>query len=261
MREPKVTRATWARRHIMSKSSWFPFFRHGPAQTNEPHLSEPPLEYVEVETGPRPTASVVWLHGVGADGHHFLPIVGQLSQAATPLRFVFPHAPMRSIALCNGERMRGWYDLRNIDRQKDQDEVSIRASFEAISSLLHRERERGIAAGRIVLAGFSQGGSMALFAGPRFPEKLAGIVSLSGYRLIASSFEAERQACNQDTPIFIGHGTRDPVVDMREGELARDLLRAAGYPVEWHPCSAGHEVSTEETALIGNFLARILRIA
>jgi len=217
------------------------------------------LETVEVETGARPTGSVIWLHGVGADGHHFTPLASELTApTGAALRFVFPHAPVRTITLCNGERMRGWYDLRNVDRQQQQDEEAIRASCDAVCALLRRERERGIPSHRILLGGFSQGAAMSLFIGPRYPETLAGIVALSGYRLIAPRFEAERQACNQRTPLFLAHGTRDPVIAVREGELARDMLCAAGYAVEWHTYPIGHEVSAEETAAVAAFLATVL---
>ena len=222
-------------------------------------MSERLLETVEVETGARPTASVIWLHGVGADGHQFEPLVGQLTRAASPpLRFVLPHAPIRRITLCNHQPMRGWYDLRNVDRQIGQDEEAIRASQAAISALLLRERERGIPSDRIVLGGFSQGASMALYVGPRFPETLAAVVALSGYRLIASTLQTERHEANRQTPFFLGHGTADPVVRLKEGELARDLLRRAGYAVEWHVYPAGHEVPAEEVAAVADFLANIL---
>jgi phospholipase/carboxylesterase len=154
--------------------------------------------------------------------------------------------------------MRGWYDLRNVDRQLEQDEESIRSSYAAVSALLHRERERGIPAGRLVLAGFSQGAAMSLFAGPRCPERLAGIVVLSGYRLIAASFDTERERVNQHTPIFMGYGTSDPVISVREGEIARDMLLARGYPLEWHTYAIGHEVSAQELADVADFLARVL---
>lgn len=222
-------------------------------------MSEPLLETIEVETGARPTASIVWLHGVGADGHQFEPLVGQLTRAASPpLRFVFPHAPIRSITLCNGVPMRGWYDLRNIDRQIGQDEEAIRASHAAISALLQRECERGIPSERLVLGGFSQGAAMSLYVGLRFPKALAAVVALSGYRLIASTVQAERQEANRKTPFFLGHGTADPVVSLEEGELARDLLREAGYAVEWRVYPVGHEVPGEEVAAIADFLAKIL---
>ena len=222
-------------------------------------MSEPALETVEVVTGPRPTASVVWLHGVGADGHQFEPLAEQLTgPSSPPLRFVFPHAPWRRITLCNGERMRGWYDLRNTDRQLQQDEQAIRASCAAVDALLRRECERGIPSRRIVLGGFSQGAAMSLFVGPRFPARLAGVIALSGYRLIASSLRAERQACNSDTPFFLAHGTADPVIAAHEGELARDMLQAEGYSLEWHTFPIGHEVSPEERAAVATFLARIL---
>lgn len=222
-------------------------------------MSEPALETVELETGARPTASIVWLHGVGADGHQFEPLAGQLTRPSGPaLRFVFPHAPWRRITLCNGERMRGWYDLRNTDRQLQQDEEAIRASCAAVEALIRRECGRGIPSQRIVLGGFSQGAAMSLFVGPRFPARLAGVIALSGYRLIASSLRAERQACNADTPFFLAHGTVDPVIAARDGELARDMLRAEGYAVEWHTYPIGHEMSAEEVAAVAEFLAGIL---
>jgi phospholipase/carboxylesterase len=222
-------------------------------------LTAPLLETVEVETGTHPTAAVLWLHGVGADGHHFAPLVPQLTRTgAPPLRFIFPHAPYRAIALCNGERMRGWYDLRHPDRQQQQDEDSIRGSCAAVGALLRRERERGIPEGRIVLGGFSQGGALSLFAGPRFPERLAGIVVVSGYRLIVSTFDAERHTANAHTPVFLGYGAQDTVVSLREGELARDLLRERGYPIEWHSYPAGHEVPAAAICDIADFLARVL---
>ena len=222
-------------------------------------MSATALETVEVETGAHPTAAVIWLHGVGADGNLFTPLASQLTgPASPPLRFVFPHAPLRTITLCNGERMRGWYDLRNTDRQLQQDEAAIRASCAAVSALLRRERERGIASHRIVLGGFSQGAAMSLFTGPRFPERLAGIIGLSGYRLIASSFQAERQACNQDTPILLAYGSSDPVIGLGEGELTREMFRASGYGVEWHTYRIGHEVAAEEVSAVAAFLARVL---
>ncbi|HET9107440.1 MAG TPA: dienelactone hydrolase family protein [Steroidobacteraceae bacterium] len=222
-------------------------------------MSERTLETVELETGARPTASIVWLHGVGADGHQFEPLAGQLTRPSGPaLRLVLPHAPWRRITLCNGERMRGWYDLRNVDRQLQQDEEAIRASCAAVGALIRRECARGIPSERIVLGGFSQGAAMSLFIGPRFPSKLAGVIALSGYRLIASTLGAERQACNADTPIFLAHGTADPVIAARDGELARDMLRAQGYAVEWHTYPIGHEMSAEEIAAVAEFLAGIL---
>lgn len=222
-------------------------------------MSEPALETVELETGARPTASIVWLHGVGADGHQFEPLAQQLARPSGPaLRFVFPHAPWRRITLCNGERMRGWYDLRNVDRQLQQDEEAIRASSAAVGALIQRECERGMPSQRIVLGGFSQGAAMSLFIGPRFPARLAGVIALSGYRLIASSLRAERQTCNADTPFFLAHGTADPVIAARDGELARDMLRAQGYTVEWRTYPIGHEMSAEEVAAVAEFLARIL---
>jgi phospholipase/carboxylesterase len=222
-------------------------------------MTRPTLATIEVETGPRPTASVIWLHGLGADGHDFEGAVPALvPPGAGALRFVLPHAPIRPVTLNAGARMRAWYDIAGLARLDAQDEIGVRESDSALRALIRRENERGIATERIVLAGFSQGGAMALFTGTRLAERLAGIIGLSCYLLLAASFAAERQAANQRTPIFLAHGAFDPVVDPRLGEETRVLLEAAGYPVQWHSYPMPHTVSAEEIAAIAEFLQRVL---
>jgi len=223
--------------------------------------SPAPLETVELQTGPQPQAGVVWLHGVGADGHHFEYLVDQFTRRGDPpLRFVFPHAPVRAVTLCGGERMRAWYDLRNVDRQIDQDETAIRASFDAISALIERERQRGVRSDRLVLGGFSQGGAMALFTGTRCAQPLAGLIAVSCYRLLASSFARERQAANRNTPIFLAHGSADPVVPPSAAQDTRRQLESAGYRVEWHGYPVGHELCAPELADLTSFVRRVLSL-
>jgi len=214
---------------------------------------------VEVETGRDPQAAVIWLHGLGADGHDFEPIVPQLVQPADPaLRFVFPHAPVRPVTLNGGYAMRAWYDIVAIDRLAAEYASGIRASQTAIHQWVRGENARGISTSRIVLAGFSQGGAMALYAGTRYPERLAGIMGLSCYQLLAESFAAERTAANQSTPVFLGHGTQDPVVPPALGLAACRQLQAAGYALEWHAYSMPHSVCPEEIADIAAWLRRVL---
>jgi phospholipase/carboxylesterase len=219
----------------------------------------PDLAAVEIATGERPVGSVIWLHGLGADGHDFEPAVPALVPAgARALRFVFPHAPVRAVTLNGGARMRAWYDILGFDRHVAQDEIGVRASDSAIRALIRRENERGIPTERIVLAGFSQGGAMALFTGTRLQQRLAGIVALSCYLLLDASFAAERHAANQATPIFLAHGSFDAVVDPRLGDETRARLEAAAYPVEWHSYPMPHAVCAEEIAAIAAFLQRVL---
>ena len=214
---------------------------------------------VEIETGRAPTGAVIWLHGLGADGHDFEPIVPELVlPGERALRFVFPHAPLRPVTLNGGYAMRAWYDIIALDRRAAEDETGIRASQALVETLIRRENARGIAAARIVLAGFSQGGALALFAATRYPEKLAGIMGLSCYQLLAQRFAAERLPVNQATPIFLAHGTEDPVVPPILGEEARRQLEAAGYIVEWHAYSMPHSVCPQEVADIAAWLRRVL---
>ena len=216
-------------------------------------------DLVEIETGKNPTASVIWMHGLGADGHDFEPIVPELVRPGErPLRFVFPHAPVRPVTLNSGYPMRAWYDIVSIDRRAPQDEVGIRGSYATIEKLIRRENERGIATDRIVLAGFSQGGAMALYAGTRYPEKLAGMLALSCYMLLEAKFSAERAAVNHATSIFLGHGTQDPVVSPMLGEGTRLLLEKEGYSVEWHTYPMPHSVCPQEVLDIAAWLRRVL---
>jgi len=218
---------------------------------------------VEIETGKDPTAAVIWMHVLGADGHDFEPIVPELVRDRAvsddrALRFVFPHAPVRPVTLNGGYPMRAWYDIVGIDRRAPQDEVGIRGSYATVEKLIRRENERGIATDRIVLAGFSQGGAMALYAGTRYPEKLAGILALSCYMLLETKFSAERAAVNHATRIFLAHGTQDPVVSPMLGEGTRLLLEKEGYSVEWHTYPMPHSVCPQEVLDIAAWLRRVL---
>ena len=216
-------------------------------------------DLVEVATGPNPTGSVIWMHGLGADGHDFEPIVPELVRPGErALRFVFPHAPVRPVTLNRGFPMRAWYDIVSIERGAAQDEAGIRASHATVEALIRRENERGIAANRIVIAGFSQGGAMALYSGTRYHEKLAGIMGLSCYMLMESRFDAERAAANQATSIFLGHGTDDPIVSVMLGEATRRRLERSGYTVDWHAYPMPHSVCAEEIADIAAWLRRVL---
>jgi phospholipase/carboxylesterase len=217
------------------------------------------LEAVEIETGRNPTGTVIWLHGLGADGHDFAPIVPQLvAPEERPLRFVFPHAPVRPVTINGGMSMRAWYDILGFDRGVQQDEVGIRASDAEVGALIRRENERGIPSSHIVLGGFSQGGAISLFSGPRYPEQLAGIMGLSCYLLLEDRLPTERTRINYQTPIFLAHGTQDPVVEVRRGTEARQLLEAGGYPVEWHAYPMPHSVCPQEIVDIGAWLRKVL---
>jgi phospholipase/carboxylesterase len=217
------------------------------------------LPSVEIETGPQPKATVLWLHGLGADGHDFEPIVPALVRPGErALRFVFPHAPVQPVTINGGMAMPAWYDILGFDRHAGQDEKGIRASDSAVRALIRRENERGIATDRIVLAGFSQGGAISLFTGTRLQEKLAGIMGLSCYMLLGPTLAAERSDANASTPIFMGHGLNDPIVDVRLGEETRRSLEAAGYRVQWHTYPMPHSVCPEEVEHIAAWLRRVL---
>jgi phospholipase/carboxylesterase len=217
------------------------------------------LQAIEIETGPAPTASVVWLHGLGADGNDFVPIVNELGlPGALPVRFVFPHASMMPVTLNGGYVMRAWYDVSFDGIEKRPDEAGIRASQVAIEQLLAREKSRGIPAGRIVLAGFSQGGAMTLHAGLRHAEPLAGLMVLSSYLPLADKLAAERHAANARTPIFMVHGEDDPVIAIDLAERSVQQLRGLGYDVDWRAYPMEHSVCLEEIGHIGAWLRRIL---
>jgi phospholipase/carboxylesterase len=217
------------------------------------------LEHIELATGPDPAGTVIWMHGLGADGWDFVPIVRELPlPEGLALRFIFPHAPVRPVTINNGMEMRAWYDIAMTDIARLPDERGIRESQKAIEQLIAREASRGVASGRIVLAGFSQGGAIALQAGLRHAAPLAGIVALSTYLTLEDSLDAEGSAANRAVPILMGHGTQDPVVPLQLAERSRDALKRRGYAVEWESWPMPHSVCAEEVELVGAFLARTL---
>ncbi len=217
------------------------------------------LECIEIETGPNPRHAVIWLHGLGADGNDFAPIVPELQLGDLgPIRFVFPHAPMRPVTINNGMVMRAWYDIIGTDLVRREDEEGLRASQAAVETLIARENERGIPAERIVLAGFSQGCAMALQTGLRHPARLAGIVGLSGYLPLATMTAAERHSANDDTPIFLAHGTMDPVVVFERAQATLEALQSMGYDVRFKTYPMPHSVCLEEVRDIAGFLREII---
>jgi phospholipase/carboxylesterase len=217
------------------------------------------LETIETETGPNPGATVIVLHGLGADGNDFVPIAQELDLAAVgPVRFVFPHAPVIPVTINNGYRMRAWYDILGMDLVLQEDEAGLRLSQGAVEELLAREKKRGMPAGRIVLAGFSQGAAMSLLTGLRHKERLAGIAGLSGYLPLAQSTATERSDANALTPVFMGHGQHDNVVDVERGKTSREVLRALGYEVEWHEYPMAHSVCMEEVGDLNRWLLKVL---
>jgi phospholipase/carboxylesterase len=217
------------------------------------------LEAIEMSTGAEPAATVVVLHGLGADGNDFVPIVQALDLTAVgPVRFVLPHAPVIPVTINNGHRMRAWYDILGPDLVRREDETGLRRSRDDVEALLALARERGMPAARIVLAGFSQGCAMALLTGLRHGQRLAGIAGLSGYLPLAQHTAAERSDANALTPIFMGHGQQDEVVAIERGRASRDLLRQQGYQVEWHEYAMGHSVSLEEIADLNRWLVGVL---
>lgn len=217
------------------------------------------LECLERETGAQPTHAIIWMHGLGADGNDFFPIVPELLGAGMPAcRFVFPHAPVRPISINQGLPMRAWYDIFAIDLVSREDADGVRASQGAIEALIEREYQRGIPYENIVLAGFSQGCAMALYTGIRLDKSLAGMIGLSGYLPLADSTAHEHQPANLDTPIFLGHGTMDPVVALGRGTATRDLLTSLGYRPQWHDYPMLHAVCPQEIADIRAFLSQVL---
>jgi len=214
------------------------------------------LEAIEIETGAAPRAAVIWLHGLGADGHDFEPIVPELSLPKTAtVRFVFPHAPIQPVTINGGMRMRAWYDVTGDGRQ---DAGGIRASQARIEALIGRERARGIPSRAIVLAGFSQGGAIALQTALRHPERLAGVLALSTYLPLPDTVEREANPANRDVPVFMAHGRQDPVIPLAWATRSRDALAALGYAVEWHDYPMPHSVCAEEIGDIARWLAAVL---
>jgi phospholipase/carboxylesterase len=213
------------------------------------------LPFVELDTGPDPLGTVIWMHGLGADGWDFVPIVRELGLPEDlPLRFVFPHADTRPVTINNGATMRAWYDIVMMDLGRKADERGIRASHSQVEALIAHEKARGVPPGRIVLAGFSQGGVMALHAGLRHAEPLAGIMALSTYLALEESLSTEASAANRTTPILMVHGTQDPVIPLALAEASRKALVARGYRVEWHAYPMQHSVCPEEVEAIGEWL-------
>jgi phospholipase/carboxylesterase len=217
------------------------------------------LDTIDIETAPQPKTSIVVLHGLGADGNDFVPFSRELDlDAVGPVRWVFPHAPVIPVTINGGLRMRAWYDIAAGDLRQRQDEKGLRASLAMVEELIAREKERGTAASRVVLAGFSQGCAMALLTGLRHKERLGGIVGMSGYLPIAETTGKERSDANQGTPIFLAHGTMDPVVPLQAGQMSRDALRALGYTVEWHEYPMQHSVCMEEVQDLNAWLLKAL---
>jgi phospholipase/carboxylesterase len=205
------------------------------------------LPCVETDTAPNPRHSVIWLHGLGADGNDFAPIVPELVDRSWPaLRFVFPHAPMRAVTINNGMRMRAWYDIKGARIEDKQDETGIRESIVDLEALIAREIERGVAVERILVAGFSQGGAIALAGSVRHAQRLGGIIAMSTYLPISEKTTAERSDANAQVPIFMAHGSYDPVVPQALGEMSRDALVRLGYAVDWHSYPMAHQVCAEE---------------
>jgi len=216
------------------------------------------LETIEIETGPRPQAAVIWLHGLGADGHDFEPIVPELRlPASKPVRFIFPNAPQRPVTINMGMRMPAWYDILQMGGGPE-DEAGIRESQAAIEKLIAAQKQQGIPAGKIVLAGFSQGGAIVLQTALRHAERLAGVMALSTYLPLLGKLGKERQAINNDVPIYMAHGQYDPMIGMERAMASRDALLALGYPVEWRDYPMPHSVCPEEIGDIAKFLLRIL---
>jgi phospholipase/carboxylesterase len=217
------------------------------------------LETIEVETGPKPNAAIIWLHGLGADGHDFEPVVPELvPRGSRAWRFVFPNAPTRPVTINGGMRMRAWYDIVGLDRKAAEDVGGFKDSDAKVRELIDREVARGVPTNRIVLAGFSQGGAVSLYTAPRLKSTLAGVMALSCYLPAEGSFVAERAPENQATPIFMAHGQFDNVVGMILGTRSRDYLKSQGYTVEWHDYPMAHSVSADEVADIRQFLLRVL---
>lgn len=222
-------------------------------------MNDTTLTTVEIEPKHAARSSVIWMHGLGADAHDFESIVPELRLPETlAIRFVFPNAPIRPVTVNGGMRMRAWYDVLGMDLPRREDADGVYASERALYALLEREKQRGIPTDRIVLAGFSQGGAMALHTGLRYGERLAGILALSCYLPLANTFGHARRTANQQTPIFMAHGDHDAVIPMRYGKQSAEALESAGYKVEWQDYGMGHEVCWEEIRDIANWLSRVL---
>ena len=228
------------------------------ASQADPHTG-PTLETVEISTGPAPTVAVIWLHGLGADGHDFEPVVPHLLWPGAPaIRFVFPHAPVRPVTINDGMEMRAWYDIVELSLSRDHDQQGIAQSIQQAAALIARERSRGIDSERIVIAGFSQGGAIAIQLALRHPETLGGLVALSSYLLNDKKLETDRHAANKNLPVFVGHGTMDPMVPCQLGEHVAARLRELGHELEWHSYPMMHSVCENEIEDLSAWLRKCL---
>ena len=217
------------------------------------------LQTIELNSGETPAATVIVLHGLGADGTDFLPMADEMDLGAVgAVRWVLPRAPVRPVTINNGYAMRAWYDILGTDLQRREDEGGLRESFAAVQALIEREIGRGMPARRIVLAGFSQGCAITLGAGLRCPHRLAGLAGLSGYLPLPGALAAERHAANTDVPIFLAHGQRDGIVPLARGTAGRDALQALDHTVEWHEYPMEHSVCIEEVRALEDWLRRVL---
>lgn len=218
-----------------------------------------PLSTIEIDSAPDPAAAVIWLHGLGADGNDFAPMVRELDlSGCQPIRFLFPTAPVMPVTINGGCVMHAWYDIFSTELARREDESGLRASQASIEALIAREKTRGVPADRIVLAGFSQGCAMTLQTGLRHAGRLAGLMCLSGYLPLADAIAAEADDANQSTPIFMAHGRQDTVVSLAHAEQSRDILQALGYQIEWHTYQMQHTLCPEEIEDIGQWLTRVL---
>ncbi|MDT8383623.1 MAG: alpha/beta hydrolase [Gammaproteobacteria bacterium] len=216
--------------------------------------------HIEIDTSPSPTAAVIWLHGLGADGSDFVPVVPQLGLPENPgIRFLFPHAPVRPVTCNGGYAMRAWYDIYSLDELRHEDQPGLVDAQQRIEALIQAENERGIPTHRIVLLGFSQGGAVALYTGLRHPQRLAGIGALSSYLPLCQTPAADYAPDNRDTPVFIAHGRQDPVVAFHLGKESRERLQQLGYPVEWKSYDMEHSVCADEIDDISAWLSNCLR--
>ncbi len=219
-----------------------------------------PLPCIEIETAADPRFSIIWLHGLGADGHDFEPIVPELVDRSWPaLRFVFPNAPVRPITINGGMAMRAWYDISGMEIAQKQDELGIRASIRLLNELIDQEVERGVPSENVFLAGFSQGGAIVLSGGIRCKHKLRGIIALSTYLPIAEKTDAEVSDANRDTPIFMAHGMLDPTISHALGEMSREYLKQRRFDVQWHAYPMAHQVCAEEIADLKRWIGTRLR--
>ena len=217
------------------------------------------LETVEHETGPSPTWTVLWLHGLGADGNDFVPLVPELLRRDWPaIRFVFPHAPVRAVTINNGARMRAWYDIRDFDFASRADEAGVRESIVQVEALIAREGARGVPASRVLLAGFSQGGAIALAVGLGRESPLAGLIALSSYLPMADELARGMPAAAATQPLFMAHGQFDPVVPYTAGEMSAARLRVLGFQVDWHAYPMAHQVCAEQIRDLGDWMSRRL---